>query len=270
MSVQLLLLVVISFFTATLCQVKYCEKNCPPNEVFSYNASTCQNTCFDQNIGQNRKCLVGPGCNCKNGYVRHQDTYQCIPIGSCNDKRTSKKCPMREFYSDCDAGCQKTCGSIYSNLQCQCSGGCVCRLGYFRSDINQQCLTAMECQSKIFLLIREEFFKTVASKGCPMGYVFNTNARTCVLNCTLCKGNEVYKSCSSCEKTCMNSSNGAVCTENCREGKIFLLHYEFIFSHFIIRVLLPRKLRAKSKDWWLRSAKWLLVPKVFKWEIFQV
>lgn len=152
MPVRLFLLLVISFLTKAMCQIKYCEKICPTNEVFSYNASQCQNTCYDSNIGQNRKCLVGPGCNCKNGYIRHQDTYQCIPANSCNDKRSSKRCPMNEFYSDCDAGCQKTCGSIYSNPQCQqCSSGCVCRSGYFRSDINLQCLTPVECQSKFSL-----------------------------------------------------------------------------------------------------------------------
>lgn len=157
MSVRLCLLLVISFFSSAKCQVRYCEKICSNNEVFSYNVSQCQNTCFESNYSQSKKCPVGPGCTCKNGYIRHQDTYQCIPTTSCYDKRTSKSCPMNEFYSDCDASCQKSCSSIYSTAQCQCSNGCVCRTGYFRSDINYQCQTARDCQSKSQTMVSKQF-----------------------------------------------------------------------------------------------------------------
>lgn len=149
MSVRLFLLLIVSLFAIAKCQVRYCEKICPTNEVFSYNATQCQNTCFDPTYSQSKNCRVGPACICKNGYIRNQDTYQCVPVSSCTDKRSSKGCPMNEFYSDCDAGCQKTCSSIYSAVQCQCSSGCICRTGYFRSDINHQCQTARECQSII-------------------------------------------------------------------------------------------------------------------------
>lgn len=134
----------------SLCQVKFCDKSCPVNEVFSRNVSQCQNTCFNQDFNQTSSCTTAPGCVCINGYIRNQDSYKCIPLKYCLDKRGSKQCAENEFYTDCDAGigCQKTCQTRNSVVKCRCVPGCTCRKGFIRSDVNYQCIPEKLCQSE--------------------------------------------------------------------------------------------------------------------------
>lgn len=128
-------------------QIKFCEKICPVNEVYSNDVSQCQNTCFNQNFNETFKCSTAPGCVCKKGYMRDQETYKCIPKTSCSIKRGSKHCPSNEFHSSCDAECFKTCQNKKSSLKCRCVSGCACRTGYVRSDINFQCVPENFCSS---------------------------------------------------------------------------------------------------------------------------
>lgn len=118
------------------------------NEVFSLNVSQCHNTCFKKDFNQTSDCQRGPGCVCINGFVRNQDSYKCVPLKSCADKRGSKECPNNEFYSDCDAVCQKTCQTKNVAVKCRCIAGCACRKGFIRSDVNFQCIPEKLCQSE--------------------------------------------------------------------------------------------------------------------------
>lgn len=142
----LLLLIVAQFLLrSSVCQVKFCDKSCPENEVFQNRVSQCQSTCYNQNFEQSSGCLINPGCVCKPGFIRNQDTYNCIPMATCVDKRGSKQCAINEFWSDCDGACQRTCQNRKSTLKCRCVSGCVCRTGYIRSDINFQCILEGYC-----------------------------------------------------------------------------------------------------------------------------
>lgn len=153
MVLWLVILSLLVLFSESLAQVSFCEKSCPVNEVFSYNVSQCQNTCFNQDFNKTSNCVTSPGCVCKAGFIRNHDTYKCVPTSSCLDKRSSKQCADNEFYSDCDAGCPRTCLNRNAVIRCRCVSGCTCRTGYVRSDVNFQCIPINFCQSKNFLSI---------------------------------------------------------------------------------------------------------------------
>lgn len=146
-----LLLVLLAFpflFHSSQCET-FCEKNCLANEVYSKSVSQCHSTCFDQDLNVTSSCEISPGCVCNQGFIRNHNTYKCVPLSSCLDKRFSKQCPDNEFYSDCDAGCQPTC--MKRNLakqDCRCFKGCACRTGFIRSDITYQCIPIAQCESK--------------------------------------------------------------------------------------------------------------------------
>lgn len=145
-----LLLVVFAFsllFCPSFCQSKFCAKNCQINEVYSANVSQCQNTCFYQDFNTTANCETAPGCVCQAGYIRHQDTYRCIPISLCPIRRGAKHCPENEYFSNCDAECQQSCSRRNENVRCKCVSGCSCRTGYVRSDITYQCIPVQSCQS---------------------------------------------------------------------------------------------------------------------------
>lgn len=146
MALQLVFLIFPLLFWPSNCQINFCAKNCPANEVYSNEVSQCQNTCFNQNFNQTFKCVTAPGFVCKSGYIRDQETFKCIPINSCSLKRGSKHCPTNEFYSDCD--CFKTCQNRNIAVKCDCVQGCACRTGYVRSDVNFQCVPEKNCSSQ--------------------------------------------------------------------------------------------------------------------------
>lgn len=131
------------------CQRSFCENSCPPHEVFSQNASQCQNTCFNRKFNVTSNCHLGPRCVCELGYMRHQDSYKCIKLTTCSVQDSPSRCPKNEVYSKCDASCFKTCSSRYSNTTCGCRSGCVCKKGFIRSDINFQCIPESSCRSEL-------------------------------------------------------------------------------------------------------------------------
>lgn len=147
MALLLLFLAFLFSVQLSVCQTKFCEISCPVNEVFSSNVSQCHNTCFNQNFNQTAKCSTTLGCVCSKGYIRHQDTYKCVPLKYCDSKKTSKSCAANEVYSDCNGGCQKTCKTKNQVFKCKCISGCVCKPGFIRSDVNFQCIPEKLCSS---------------------------------------------------------------------------------------------------------------------------
>jgi hypothetical protein len=127
------------------CQINFCAKSCPANEVYSSEVSQCHNTCFNRDFNETFRCQTAPGCVCKGGYIRDQETFKCIPVNSCSLQRGLKNCPSNEFYSDCD--CFKTCLTRNLAVSCNCRKGCACRTGYVRSDVNFQCVPEASCPS---------------------------------------------------------------------------------------------------------------------------
>lgn len=158
----------LSIFHQSFSQETFCEKSCPINEVFSSNVSQCQNTCYRKEFNKTTTCAINPGCVCRQGFIRNQDSYQCIPLMSCLDKRRPKQCPDSEFYSDCDAGseCQKTCRRDVAT-NCNCVGGCVCRTGFVRNEVNFQCIPEELCQGKYL-------FKSLKHLLYPLNAVFRS------------------------------------------------------------------------------------------------
>jgi Trypsin Inhibitor like cysteine rich domain len=171
MSVWIVILAFQFLCHTTLGEIAYCEKSCPANEVYAAKVSHCKNTCYNQNFNTTANCIMGPGCVCKQGFMRNQDTYKCIPIGTCLDKRSSKQCADNEFWSDCDAGCQRTCQTKGPKQNCGCISGCACRTGYVRNYVDFQCIPENLCQSNLnvdFLwpLMTSNFFKVVHCPTC--------------------------------------------------------------------------------------------------------
>lgn len=148
MNSKVLLSFLLSFVPSIIAQFQNCNNICPINEIFSPNTSQCQPTCYSRNFEKVLfKCDSGKGCECKDGYVRDQDTYKCIPMSSCKGKPTNNTCPLNEIYSDCLAGCPQTCKTRYRDYKCKCVPGCVCKRGFVRSDINFQCIPIKLCES---------------------------------------------------------------------------------------------------------------------------
>ena len=219
MSNWFVFVVLLCYLHTSLCQVKFCEKNCQINEVFSSKVCVQHNTCYEESFNHSSICLIGPGCVCRQGFIRHQDTFQCVPITSCVDKIKPKQCAVNEFFSDCDAACQKTCTNNLNTARCRCVSGCVCRTGYIRSDVNYRCIPENSCRSKFWLQIVGNFHSKMFFQGCPLGFSYNLSTKSCVFKCQECRENETYKNCASCEPTCSNvTENHIVCTQNCLEG----------------------------------------------------
>lgn len=130
------------------CRRSYCENSCPSNEVFSRNASQCQNTCFNRKFNVTSNCHLGSRCVCEFGYTRDQNSFKCVKQSTCAVQENPKYCPSNEVYSECGAGCFKTCASRHFNTTCVCRSGCVCKTGFVRSDINFQCIPVSSCESK--------------------------------------------------------------------------------------------------------------------------
>ena len=130
-----------------------CINSCGINEVFSQceGAGICQKTCFTRNK-ETPPCSCTPGCICKKGYIRCPNTYRCILEKYC---WTIKSCPSNEVFSDCNAGCEKTCNTLDSEVECQpCKPGCVCAAGYARFDVSNKCLKKEKCSGNIISLFK--------------------------------------------------------------------------------------------------------------------
>lgn len=126
-----------------------CDKNCPNNEVYSRCAGPNQPTCwFNRNnsIDQS-KCM--PGCVCARRLIRDPNTFACISEYKCPSlPKNPKSCPLNEVYSDCSAGCQRTCDTLNVAFKCRCVSGCICKDGYVRSQFTGQCIPVKDCKGK--------------------------------------------------------------------------------------------------------------------------
>lgn len=129
------------------CQIKFCAKSCPVNEVYLSDVSQCHNTCFNQDFNSTFKCATAPGCVCKENFIRDQETYTCIPTNKCSIRRGSKHCPSNEFFSNTEGNCFKTCQNRNVKFKCPQVSGCTCRTGYLRSDVTFQCIPESYCSS---------------------------------------------------------------------------------------------------------------------------
>lgn len=145
-----------------------CDKVCPENQVYSSKVSQCQNTCWNRKFNETSKCQTLPGCKCKFGYLRHPDSYECIPESTCPQKTNQVQCGKNEFYSICKNSlreCEKTCDTKNGDLKnCSCKNGCTCKDGYVRSSVTFQCIPKSDCTSMnnfLFLICRSYRIKNI-------------------------------------------------------------------------------------------------------------
>lgn len=128
-----------------------CDKLCPQNQVYSSQVSQCQTTCWNKRSTVMASYLKAPGCKCRNGYLRHPDTYECIPESSCPKQTNHAQCGKNEIYSICSTNtrpCERTCYKKNEDSKiCACKSQCVCKTGYFRSSVTNQCILGSECKS---------------------------------------------------------------------------------------------------------------------------
>lgn len=126
-----------------------CNKSCPKNEVYSRCAGPNQSTCWFNRNGTIDESQCMPGCVCARRLIRDPNTFACISEYKCpNPPKNPKSCPSNEVYSDCLAGCQRTCETLNVAFKCRCVSGCVCSDGYVRSQFTGQCIPVKECKGK--------------------------------------------------------------------------------------------------------------------------
>jgi hypothetical protein len=125
-----------------------CDKSCPKYEVYSRCAGPNQPHCWNRNITTDEsQCM--PGCVCTRGMIRDPNTFECISDQKCsNPPKNPKSCPLNEVYSECSAGCQRTCDTLDVVFKCRCVAGCICRDGYVRSPLTGKCIPIKSCKGK--------------------------------------------------------------------------------------------------------------------------
>ncbi|CAG9808156.1 unnamed protein product [Chironomus riparius] len=189
-----------------------CDKICTKNQVYSSKVSQCQNTCWNRKFNETSKCQTSPGCVCKNGFLRHPDTYECVSEHLCPKQTNHAQCGKNEVYLICTSnfiGCEKTCDTRKEDSKkCLCKSGCTCKNGYKRSSVTFQCIPFAECET------------------CPSGYKYDTSTKKCTINCAenvyACPKNQTFMQCGSkCrESKCLSHKNESlsVCTQECIAG----------------------------------------------------
>ncbi|XP_070503150.1 fibulin-1-like [Chironomus tepperi] len=176
-----------------------CNDYCPQWEVYSRCAGPQQPNCWNRNVTIDESQCI-PGCVCTRGMIRHPNTFACISVQKCPTKpKNPKTCPSNEVYSDCMAGCQKTCDTLDVAYKCRCVPGCVCCDGYVRSQITGKCIPVKDC------------------KKCPFGYTRNHDTGKCEFKCNKCPKNEEYNECGTyCEQKCFGPK--VQCIQLCKKG----------------------------------------------------
>ncbi|CRK91692.1 CLUMA_CG005339, isoform A [Clunio marinus] len=127
-------------FTATAAK-KMCEKNCSVNEEYlACGTPNCQPNCQNPFNSCEEPCV--PGCYCKMGFVRAQDSNsECIPQEKCQEE-----CSPNQIFLDCYNFCEGTC-EYPTPRPCRrmCIPACYCKEGFVR-DPNGDCIDPSQCK----------------------------------------------------------------------------------------------------------------------------
>ncbi|CAG9785235.1 unnamed protein product [Diatraea saccharalis] len=138
------------------CQPQTCKD---PNEEFLQEKSTCPpDLC--ESIVSKYDCTKAPppkpGCRCKSGYLRHNETSNCVPICQCPQLASSPECqpqtckdPNEEFVQEKSTCPPDTCNALVARYNCtnapSSKPGCTCKSGYRRLDKTGICVPICEC-----------------------------------------------------------------------------------------------------------------------------
>lgn len=161
----------------------------------------------------------------------------CLVLGACANKdtweiRTPTDASQSEIVSTRDTRSSAPTTSSGQTVMLLIKGRVRPRL--FVWAVHAPAVAYAELDSSETLLIFSAFKKLLAKvrrfrslrseshfgflQACPQGYVYSPTSNSCMLNCKLCKANEVYHGCGACEPTCENpvrTSCNETCTENC-------------------------------------------------------
>ncbi|RVE49280.1 hypothetical protein evm_006074 [Chilo suppressalis] len=138
------------------CQPQTCED---PNEEFVQQKPSCPpDTC--ESLVSKYDCSEAPppqpGCVCKSGYKRLNETSKCVPICQCPQLASSPDCqpqtckdPNEEFVQEKPNCPPDTCNALVAKYNCTNAPppqpGCVCKSGYRRLNETSGCVPICEC-----------------------------------------------------------------------------------------------------------------------------
>ncbi|XP_051166821.1 zonadhesin-like [Leptopilina boulardi] len=131
--------------------------NCGHNAIYTEceKTSNCIKTCHEFNTSSctsNKTCH--PGCECKEGYVRHLEFNLCVLPHHCPKLDSIfHNCGPNEIYRECgDVGdCIKTCDKLDTSFcynKTKCNRGCECIKGYVRDLESDKCVLPHQCPRK--------------------------------------------------------------------------------------------------------------------------
>ncbi|UXI23220.1 hypothetical protein NH340_JMT09163 [Sarcoptes scabiei] len=141
--------------TGECISLKHCEERprCPEHQYFSKHRKNCERTCYDLDGASNRYRHCRSGCVCRRGFVRQNQDQSgpCIRPSQCF-RHPRHICPPHQYYTACDAGCDRTCRDPYGERPCTYDyrPGCTCYDGYYRlfSDGSGPCVRWNKCKQE--------------------------------------------------------------------------------------------------------------------------
>ncbi|XP_043272970.1 serine protease inhibitor swm-1-like [Venturia canescens] len=121
---------------------------CGMNEQLGNCGRICEGTCNKPDLS---RCAAttcsGNGCQCKEGYLRNEETDSCIPPSMC----PPKTCKGNEILGTCGTRCEGTCEYPYTPEMCSiitCADeDCRCDLdsGFVRDTNTGRCIAMRDC-----------------------------------------------------------------------------------------------------------------------------
>ncbi|CAO4378898.1 unnamed protein product [Caenorhabditis nigoni] len=120
------------------------------NEEMKQCGTACEPTCANRNPVCTKQCINNV-CQCRQGYVRHSLTRQCVLPSQCNrnnntgTSQSPQRCGANESFRTCGSACEPTCQNPNPQactLQC-ISNVCQCNQGFVRGPSG--CIRRQQC-----------------------------------------------------------------------------------------------------------------------------
>uniref|UniRef100_A0A0N5CAQ9 TIL domain-containing protein n=1 Tax=Strongyloides papillosus TaxID=174720 RepID=A0A0N5CAQ9_STREA len=121
---------------------------CLENEHFTRCGTTCPSTCsnyYKKPQKCTKDCFVG--CECDEGFVRNEETNECVTPKKC-PRNVTHDCPENEHFDECGTACPITCNNYFDPPKIctkQCIVGCQCDKAFVRNEDTGKCVPGVEC-----------------------------------------------------------------------------------------------------------------------------
>uniref|UniRef100_A0A0N5BKS8 TIL domain-containing protein n=1 Tax=Strongyloides papillosus TaxID=174720 RepID=A0A0N5BKS8_STREA len=152
---------------------------CSENEHFTKCGTTCPLTCSNYYKKPQRctkDCFVG--CECDEGFVRNEETNECVTPIQC-PRNVTHDCPENEHFDECGTACPITCNNYFDPPKVctmQCVVGCVCDKAFVRNEDTGKCVLAVECP-------RNTTSRPGTTPRCPKNMVYTNCKSACEPRC---------------------------------------------------------------------------------------